>query len=111
MQFTESFQQTFSESTSVMPRSTSHWFDWPKEELSATELARRIAKRASRLEPHLLPTPTAPAPAPRAPSPAGRGTRWTDQRDPFGFESGVEVEYLSDCAYDRLFAPNAADKT
>ena len=93
-----------------MPRSKSPWFDWPKEELSATELARLIAKRASRLEPHILPTPREPGATPSAPSPAHPGKRWTDQRDPLAFASGVEVEYLSDSAYDRLFTSNAADK-
>lgn len=86
----------------LMQRNASFWFGWPKEELPSAERARQAARRQAQLEPHILQSRSEPLP-----SPAGKpiATR-VDIRDPQELVRGVDVQELSDSAYDRLFTPD-----
>lgn len=91
-----------------MNRSSSSWFGSPREALSATERARLAAKRAARLEQHMLPPqPTATlklaltlASTPTAAA-EPRGLR--EARDPLELQRGLEVQVLPESEFDRLF--------
>ena len=89
-----------------MNRSSSFWFGWPKEELSATERARQSARRESRLEQHLLhahnESATTLRPGSNRPPPLRM-----EQRDPLELKGGVDVQVLPESAYGRLFTSDA----
>ena len=84
-----------------MSRSSSFWFGWPKEELSATERARQSARRESRLEQHMLQAHNESASTLRPGS--SRPPVRMEQRDPLELKGGVDVQVLPESAYAKLF--------
>ena len=90
-----------------MRDSTSFWFGWPKEEQSASERARQTAKRKSGLEQHMLRGGIESSAGPAAGNAPRRIPVRVELRDPLEFESGIDVNVLSESAFGNLF-PQAA---
>ena len=93
-----------------MHSSPSFWFGSPKGELSAAERARQSVKRESRLEQHMLQSQFEPAGVIRPGSGTTRPPARSEQRDPLELQRGVDVQVLSDSAYDKLFPPDSRVK-
>ena len=86
-----------------MQPTPSFWFGWPKEELSATERARQLARREAKLDQHMLNARTDLGPISRPGTSTGRAPVRPEPRDPLDLQRGLDVEVLPDSAYDRLF--------
>ena len=92
-----------------MRDSTSSWFGWPKEEQSASERARQTAKRKSGLEQHMLRGGSEPSAGTATGTTPRRTPARIEQRDPLEFESGIDVNVLSESAFGNLFPQAAPD--
>jgi hypothetical protein len=89
-----------------MHRPSSFWFGRPREEGSATERALQSVKRETRLEQHMLHARNESADGSRPVGRANRVPARMEQRDPHELKTGVDVQELSESAYDRLFTSN-----
>jgi hypothetical protein len=88
----------------TMNRSSSFWFGWPKEEVSATEHARQAARREKRLDQHMLQAHDESTGTPGSGMTPPRSPVRMEQRDPQELKRGVDVQELSESAYGRLFS-------
>lgn len=86
-----------------MNNTSSHWLNWPKENLSATERAQQAARREARLEPHMLWGCNDSATGLRTANGASRFAVRAEQRDPLELHQGVDVELMSESTFGKLF--------
>jgi hypothetical protein len=87
-----------------MNRSSTFWFGWPKEEISASERARQSAKRDQRLDQHMLKARNGSSASLGSGATLARAAVRVEARDAHDFRRGVDVQELTDSAFGRLFS-------